>query len=130
QSLEQLVPPSVREVHSHHRMGYFAKPRPRLMAATLELFGQRKDGTTIQLEVSLNHVATAGGGHTIAFVTDVTDRKRAEAVLRERTVELEHRTAQLSRLASDLTLAEHHAREQLAKTLHDGLQQLIVSAMM
>ena len=41
---------------------------------------------------------------------------------------MEHRTAQLSRLASDLTLAEQHAREQLAKTLHDGLQQLLVSA--
>ena len=45
-------------------------------------------------------------------------------------MELEHRTAQLSRLASDLTLAEQHAREELAKTLHDGLQQLLVSASM
>jgi hypothetical protein len=61
---------------------------------------------------------------------DVTARRRAEEALqarrdeerdRERTVELERRTAQLSRLASDLTLAEQHAREQLAKTLHDGL---------
>jgi CheY-like chemotaxis protein/anti-sigma regulatory factor (Ser/Thr protein kinase) len=33
-------------------------------------------------------------------------------------------------MASDLTLAEHHAREELAKTLHDGLQQLLVSAAM
>ena len=68
---------------------------------------------------------------------DVTARREAEEALRARrdeerdrarTVELEHRTAQLSRLASDLTLAEQHAREQLAKTLHDGLQQLLVSA--
>jgi len=68
---------------------------------------------------------------------DVTARRQAEEALqarrdeerdRERTVELERRTAQLSRLASDLTLAEQHAREQLAKTLHDGLQQLLVSA--
>ena len=68
---------------------------------------------------------------------DVTARREAEQALRARrdeeldrarTVELEHRTAQLSRLASDLTLAEQHAREQLAKTLHDGLQQLLVSA--
>jgi PAS domain S-box-containing protein len=68
---------------------------------------------------------------------DVTARREADEALRARrdderdrarTVELEHRTAQLSRLASDLTLAEQHAREQLAKTLHDGLQQLLVSA--
>ncbi len=128
QSIERLVPPSVRDAHVQHRTGYFAAPGPRPMGVNVELFGQRKDGSTFPLEVSLNHVATAGGGHAIAFVTDITERKRAEAALQERTVELEHRTAQLSRLASDLTLAEQHAREQLAKTLHDGLQQLLVSA--
>ena len=128
QSIERLVPPSVRDAHAQHRTAYFAAPGPRPMGVNLELFGQRKDGSTFPIEVSLNHVATAGGGHAIAFVTDITERKRAEAALQERTVELEHRTAQLSRLASDLTLAEQHAREQLAKTLHDGLQQLLVSA--
>ena len=44
----------------------------------------------------------------------------------ERTTELEYRTTQLSQMAWDLTLAEHHAREELANTLHDGLQQLLV----
>ena len=128
QSIERLVPPSVRDAHVRHRTGYFAAPRPRPMGVNVDLVGQRKDGSTFPIEVSLNHVATAGGGHAIAFVTDITERKRAEAALQERTVELEHRTAQLSRLASDLTLAEQHAREELAKTLHDGLQQLLVSA--
>jgi signal transduction histidine kinase len=66
----------------------------------------------------------------IAFVTDITERRQAAVVLQERTVELERRLAQLSRLASELTLAEQHTREQLAKTLHDGLQQLLVSAAM
>ena len=71
----------------------------------------------------------------VGTAVDVTDRKLAEvalrdshAALRERTVELERRTTQLSQMASDLTLAEQNAREQLAKTLHDGLQQLLVSA--
>ena len=59
-------------------------------------------------------------------MTDITERQRAAAALQERTAELEYRTTQLSRMASDLTLAEQHAREQIAKTLHDGLQQLLV----
>jgi PAS domain S-box-containing protein len=66
---------------------------------------------------------------------DITDRKLIDAALheshtalQERTVELERRTTQLSRMASDLTLAEQRAREELAQTLHDGLQQLLVAA--
>jgi PAS domain S-box-containing protein len=128
QSIEQLVPVSARDAHRTHRMEYFASPGPRPMGFALDLVGERKDGTTFPIEVSLNHIATPGGGHAIAFVTDITDRRSAEAALEERTVELEQRTIQLRQLASDLTLAEQHAREQLAKTLHDGLQQLLVSA--
>ena len=128
QSLERLVPPSLRDAHVQHRTQYFAAARPGPMGVDMDLVGQRQDGSTFPIEVILNHVATPGGGRALAFVTDMTARKRAEAVLRERTRELEQRTAQLSRLASDLTLAEQHAREQLAKTLHDGLQQMLVSA--
>jgi PAS domain S-box-containing protein len=130
QPIDRLVPSSFRHPHVQHRTEYFARPRPRQMGVDFDLFGQRKDGTTFPIEVSLNHVATPAGGLAIAFVTDITARKRAEAALQERTVELERRTAQLSQMASDLTLAEQHAREQLARTLHDGLQQLLVSAAM
>lgn len=72
-----------------------------------------------------------------SIATDITARKEAEielershASLREHAAELERRTQQLRRLASDLTLAEQRAREQLAKTLHDHLQQLLFSARM
>jgi PAS domain S-box-containing protein len=86
---------------------------------------------------------------------DITERRRAEEVLQARReeerdralhkqaedalrrshaelewshAELGQRTRQLSRLASQLTLAEQSARRQLASTLHDGLQQLLFSA--
>ncbi len=128
QPVERLLPASLRDAHGRHRTGYFHAPRSRPMGADIDLVGERRDGTRFPIEVSLNHVATSDGGQAIAFVADITDRRRVAAALRERTVELERRTAQLSQLASDLTLAEQRAREQLAKTLHDGLQQLLVLA--
>ena len=96
------------------------------VVAGLDLVGTRKDGSIFPIEVTVNHVPTPGGGRAFAFVTDITERQRASAALRERTVELEYRTTQLRQMAWDLTLAEHHAREQIARTLHDGLQQLLV----
>src|SRR5262245_18688571 len=58
--LEQLLPSSFRAAHVQHREAYFAAPRPRLMGGGLDLVGQRKDGSTFAIEVSLNHVPTAG----------------------------------------------------------------------
>src|SRR5215469_5410033 len=120
EAIEKLIPSALRSRHQQHRKGYFVAPHARLMRG-LNLVGERKDGSTFPIEVSLNHVITPDGARAFAFVTDITERQ-------ERTSELEQRTAQLSRLASDLTLAEQHAREQLAKTLHDGLQQLLLIA--
>jgi PAS domain S-box-containing protein len=126
--IEQLLPSSFRDAHVRHRIGYFDAPRARLMGGGLDLVGKRKNGSTFPIEVSLNHVPMPGDGRAFAFVTDITDRRRAALVLEERTAELENRTTQLSRMASDLTLAEQHAREQIARTLHDGLQQMLVIA--
>jgi PAS domain S-box-containing protein len=113
-SIEQLVPLSLRDDHG----------------VDLDLVGQRKDGSRFPIEVTVNHVATPTGRRAIAFVTDISARKLAESALHERTLELQRRTSQLSRMASDLTLAERRAREELATTLHDGLQQLLVLSAM
>jgi PAS domain S-box-containing protein len=91
-----------------------------------DLIGVRKDASTFPIEVTINHVPSPTGSRAFAFVTDITERERAAAALRARTIELEYQTRQLSQMASDLTLAEQNAREQIAKTLHDGLQQLLV----
>jgi len=77
----------------------------------------------------------------IGTVQDITPHKHAELALRasrddlerrvaERTAELQLRADQLSRLSSDLTLAERRERQRLAKVLHDHLQQLLVAAKM
>jgi PAS domain S-box-containing protein len=88
----------------------------------------RRDGSTFPIEVSVNEVPSPVGRRAFAFVTDITERERAAAALLEHAAELEYRSRQLSRMASELTLAERHAREQIARNLHDGLQQMLVMA--
>ena len=61
---------------------------------------------------------------------DVMMRTRAEAALRARTDTLERHAAQLRRLASELTLAEHNTRQVLSRVLHDGLQQQLFCALL
>jgi PAS domain S-box-containing protein len=135
QLVELLVPSALRGQHVEYRAAFAKASRARAMAAGLEVFGQRKDGSMFPIEVHLTHVSTPDGGHAIAFISDVTVRRQADraladshAALQERTTELERRMVQLSRLASELTLTEQRARERLAKMLHDGLQQSLFSA--
>jgi PAS domain S-box-containing protein len=70
---------------------------------------------------------------------DITERKAAEARLRElndtleervfeRTAEAEERAAQLWSLASSLTHAEVRERQRLSSALHDYLQQVLAAA--
>jgi PAS domain S-box-containing protein len=124
----RLVPSSMDDMSAIHRSEHLATPRSNAIVADPDVVGRRKDGSTFPIEFSLTEVVTSDGRRAIAFVTDMTERRRSAMALHDRTAELERRTVQLRQLASDLTLAEQHAREQLAKTLHDGLQQLLVAA--
>jgi PAS domain S-box-containing protein len=84
QSLENLLPKRFREAHVAHRGQYFATPRNRnrAMGVGLDLRGLRKDGTEFPVAVDLSHIETKEGTLAMAFITDLSERKRAEEALR------------------------------------------------
>jgi PAS domain S-box-containing protein len=80
QSLELLIPERFRGGHKHHVSGYFANPVMRPMGSRLELFGRRKDGREIPIEVSLSPIRSSGGTQVAAAIRDITERRRIEAI--------------------------------------------------
>src|SRR5262245_10348571 len=135
QPLERLIPEARRAEHAEQHEDYWRTPRSRPMGQSLDLVARRKDGTTFPIDGSLTYVDTVRGPRALAIVDDITERKRAEdelqrshAALQAHAEQLRHRNKQLRQLASDLTIAEQDAREQLARRLHNGLQQLLFSA--
>jgi light-regulated signal transduction histidine kinase (bacteriophytochrome) len=59
------------------------------MGAGRDLFGVRKDGTEIPVEIGLNPIETDEGLFVLASVVDIGARKRAEEELRRSNAELE-----------------------------------------
>ncbi len=76
--IETLIPARFAERHRDHRRQYFQTPRPRPMGQGLDLMARRKDGSEFPVEISLSSVETAEGRLAIAFVTDVTLRRKLE----------------------------------------------------
>jgi light-regulated signal transduction histidine kinase (bacteriophytochrome) len=59
------------------------------MGAGRDLFGRRKDGAEIPVEIGLNPIETEEGRFVLASVVDISARKRAEEELRRSNAELE-----------------------------------------
>jgi PAS domain S-box-containing protein len=94
QKIELLVPSRYREQHGQHRAAFAQAPKNRRMGAGLELFGRRRDGTELPVEISLSPVAVDHGTLVLSAIRDISDRKRIEADLRRANEELEKRTTQ------------------------------------
>jgi two-component system, sensor histidine kinase and response regulator len=76
--IESLVPARFRGAQSDLPLGYLGAPATRTVGAGRELFGLRKDGSEVPIEIGLNLIARPQGDFTVATVIDITERRRAE----------------------------------------------------
>ena len=83
QPMEILLRNDICTIHRSHRQSYLAHPHTRLMGAGMSLAGQRKDGTTFPVEISLSSIWEGGSQVVLALVNDITQRKLVEDQLRE-----------------------------------------------
>jgi PAS domain S-box-containing protein len=72
-----------RSTQSGPRANYWSQPDARHTGQAIELVGLRRDRSEFPVEVSLSYVAELQDGLSIAFVSDITERKQVDAALRE-----------------------------------------------
>ncbi len=87
--IEKLIPPKVRDRHIKHRERHVKDPHSRPMGLGMELAGVKKDGSEIPVEVSLGHYANSDDKYSIAFVTDISQRKETEIAIQQLNKHLE-----------------------------------------
>ncbi|HEY7726348.1 MAG TPA: histidine kinase dimerization/phosphoacceptor domain -containing protein [Anaeromyxobacteraceae bacterium] len=107
--VEMLLPDRFRAGHTSLRTAFHGAPQARPMGAGRDLFGRRKDGTEVPVEIGLNPIATGLGTYVLATVVDITERRRAaarlESSLREKETllrEVHHRVKNNLQVISSL----------------------------
>ena len=81
-SVDILLPEELKNIHENHRTGYFQSPGSPPMGQGLDLIASRKNGERFPVEISLSSIRTDTEVLAVAFIIDITKRKKAEELIK------------------------------------------------
>ncbi|WP_276502619.1 PAS domain-containing sensor histidine kinase [Terrimonas pollutisoli] len=120
QPIEVLIPDRYKGHHHQLRDSFYDNPSNRVMGQNRDLYGRKKDGTDLPVEVSLSHYRKGNELFVIAFIVDITRRKEIEHSMLEQQKQLERVSNEIRKLNADLELKV----EERTMILKEALQRL------
>jgi PAS domain S-box-containing protein len=115
--VEVLVPDRYHHKHVHDREKYAVHPHPRSMGKGMDLYGVRKDGSDFPVEISLSPFTATDGKFVIAFIIDITIRKKAEEAVKKQKEELEKRVKERTIVLEEAIAELNQTKEELNDAL-------------
>lgn len=118
QPIDMLVPSRFRRGHPQLRDSYNEAPSARPMGAGRDLYGRRADGSEVPIEIGLNPIDIDGNRYTLAAISDITERKRAEE-LRLQHAGMQAHAEEIEALNAELNEASRFKSEFVATMSHE-----------
>jgi len=118
--IEILIPDQFKPHHQELRNGFYQHPSNRVMGQNRDLYGRKKDGANLPVEVSLSHYRREDELFVIAFIVDITRRKETENNMKRQQEELERISNEIRKLNAELELKV----EERTMILKEALQKL------
>jgi len=107
QNIKILMPSPYRESHDGYVRRYLSTGERRIIGVGRVVVGERKDGSTFPMELSVGEVKSATRRFFTGFIRDLTEPQKTEARLQELQAEL----VQMSRLTAMGEMASTLAHE-------------------
>ncbi|MBS1574977.1 MAG: PAS domain S-box protein [Bacteroidetes bacterium] len=120
QPIEILIPDKFKPNHCQLRAGFYKHPSNRSMGQNRDLYGRKKDGSNLPVEVSLSHYRKNDELFVIAFIVDITGRKEIESNMKRQQAELERISNEIRKLNAELEMKV----EERTMILKEALQRL------
>lgn len=102
-SIEILIPERFRGVYPEYRRQFFNSPQARQLVAGRDLYGLRKDGTQVPIEIGLNPLEINDGNFVLASIVDITVRKALEDDLRASAKALRLKNSEMEQFVSTVS---------------------------
>lgn len=126
QPIEVLIPKKVKDRHVHLRDGFYGDPQNRVMGHGRDLYALHKKGNDIPVEVSLSFYHQNDELFVMAFIVDITERKKIEQnillqqeALAKMTAEMRALNAELETKVEERTIILKEALLELEKSQKD-----------
>lgn len=117
QPIEILIPNRLTERHIRHRQEFSECPHARSMGANFDLFAKRKNGSEFPVEVSLSPYTNSQGSFVIAFIIDISIRKKAENQLIAYKAELEKEVEERTMILKEAIQKLEQTKDELDNSL-------------
>lgn len=88
-SVSILLPKKIKKSHEESINNYHKKPYNREDFDKRDLYGIHKNGHKVEVLIGLNYFQLEGKNYVKAFISDISDYKKKEQVIRSRNFELE-----------------------------------------
>jgi len=112
-NVSTLMPAPYRQEHDGYLSRYLTTGERRIIGVGRVVVGQRKNGTTFPMELSVGEVVLKGKRQFIGFVRDLTQRQEGERLLHEMQSELLH-ISRLSTMGEMASALAHELNQPLA----------------
>ncbi len=106
-NISMMMPQPFRDQHDGYLQRYLATGEKRIIGIGRIVVGQRKDGSTFPMELTVGEVRSDQGQFFTGFVRDLTEREESEARVKQLQAELVH----ISRLSAMGEMASALAHE-------------------
>jgi PAS domain S-box-containing protein len=115
--IEDLVPRRYTDRHETERINYVKSPHARSMGKNMDLYARRKDETEFPVEISLSYFKKDEETFVIAFIIDVTERKKHELNIIRLNQELEKKVEERTKVLHEALIELENSKEQLSIAL-------------